>query len=142
VPQVIEVIYGYGHPNVQAMHRSTVEFTKEEHLTQNGDCILVVAVDKAPNELSSEFKEALRSVNAKLTIQIEVDDLTEEIHAQGSPQLRLSNPAEMVIRKSDYISDRTLGICADKAAKNLSRVLVEKLKNPQQKAKITLIVEK
>jgi hypothetical protein len=142
VPQVIEVIYGYGHPNVQATHRSTVEFTKEEHLTQNGDCILVVAVDKAPNELSSEFKEALRSLNAKLTIQIEVDDLTEEIHAQGSPQLRLSSPAEMVIRKSNHISDRTLGICADKAAKNLSRVLVEKLKNPQQKAKITLIVEK
>jgi hypothetical protein len=47
----------------------------------------------------------------------------------------------MVIRKSDYLSDRTLAIHADKAANDLSRELVEKLKNPRQKAKITLTFE-
>jgi len=47
----------------------------------------------------------------------------------------------MVLRKSDFPSDRTLGIHADKAAKDLSRDLVEKLKNPKQQAEITLIVQ-
>jgi hypothetical protein len=47
----------------------------------------------------------------------------------------------MVIRKSDYASNRTLGIHADKAAKDLSRELAEKLMNPKQQAKITLTVQ-
>jgi hypothetical protein len=46
----------------------------------------------------------------------------------------------MVVRKSDYTSSRTLAVHADKAAKDISRELVEKLKNPAQKAKITLTV--
>jgi hypothetical protein len=55
--------------------------------------------------------------------------------------LELTHSQEMVVRKSDYASDRTLGIHADKAAKDLSRDLVEKLKTPKQKAKITLTVQ-
>ncbi|MDX1814121.1 MAG: DUF371 domain-containing protein, partial [Candidatus Bathyarchaeia archaeon] len=43
-------------------------------------------------------------------------------------------------RKSDYVCSRTLAIHADKAAQDLSRGLVEKLKNPKQKMKITLEV--
>ena len=53
----------------------------------------------------------------------------------------MSNPTDMVIRKSDYISDRTLAIHADKSSSDLPREFVEKLKNPKQKIKITLIVE-
>ncbi|MBM4400405.1 MAG: DUF371 domain-containing protein, partial [Crenarchaeota archaeon] len=56
-----------------------------------------------------------------------------------SPQLTLSHPTDMVIRKSDYVCNRTLAVHADKAAQDLSRELVEKLRNPQQKVKITLI---
>jgi hypothetical protein len=46
----------------------------------------------------------------------------------------------MVVRKSSYVDDRTLAISADKAAADLSRELVEKLRNPKQKARITLKV--
>jgi hypothetical protein len=139
--QIKEVIFGFGHENVQATHSSTVEFTKERNLSNNGDCILVVAVDKGLLDLGTEFKAALKKPNAKLTIKIEVDNLSEEIHAQGGIKLTLSHPQEIVIRKSDYASDRTLGIYADKAARDLSRELVEKLKNPKQQTKITLIVQ-
>jgi uncharacterized protein len=118
-----------------------VEFTKDNHLSTNGDCILVVSADKGLADLSPAFKETLRKPHAKLTIKIEVGDLTEEIHAQGSTHLPLTHSQEMVVRKSDHASDRTLGIHADKAAKDLSRELVEKLKNPKQKAKITLTVQ-
>lgn len=140
--EVHETIVGYGHENVLATHRSTIEFTKEAHLSRNGDCILIVSIDKGINDLSKEFKQALRNNNAELTILIEVGNIVEEIHAQGSSQLRLNDATEMVIRKSDHISERTLAISADKAAKDVSREIVEMLKNPNQQAKITFIVKK
>jgi hypothetical protein len=138
--QVIETIFGFGHENISSTHRSTLEFTKDSYVSNNGDCILVVSADKAPIDLGSAFKENLQKPGAKLTIIIEVDDLKEQIRAYGHPHLTLTHPTEMVIRKSDYLSDRTLGVRADKAANELSRALVDKLKNPQQKVKITLTV--
>jgi uncharacterized protein len=138
--QVIETIFGFGHENILSTHHSTLEFTKDAYVSNNGDCILVVSADKAPIDLGSAFKENLQKPGAKLTIIIEVDDLKEQIQAYGHPHLTLTHPTEMVIRKSDYLSDRTLGVRADKAANELSRALVDKLKNPQQKVKITLKV--
>lgn len=134
-----EVIVGYGHTNIQATHKTTLEFTKDKHLTKRGNCIVAVAADRALADLSVEFKETLRKTNAKLTITIEVDGITEQISAQGSPKLILTHPSDLVVRKSDYVCNRTLAVRADKAACDLSRELIEKLKNPQQKVKITLI---
>ena len=105
-------------------------FTKETHLSKTGDCIVAVAADKAAADLSQTFKDALRKPNAKLTITIDADGLTEQINASGSPKLILTHPTDIVIRKSDYISDRTLAIHADKSSNDLPRELVEKLKNP------------
>ena len=138
---VTEVIFGFGNENVQATHHSTVEFTKDTHLSRNGDCIIIVSADKGLVDLSAEFKAALKKTNSKLTIRIEAGNISDEIHAFGFSQLTLTHPQEMVIRKSDYASDRTLGIHADKAAKDLSRELAKKLKNPKQQAKITLTVQ-
>jgi hypothetical protein len=139
-PEIIEVIHGFGHKNVQSTHHATLEFTKETQLSRNGDCVLVVSADKGLMDLSVQFKTALKKSHTKLIVKIEADGVLEEIHAQGAPNLDLSHPIEMVLRKSEFTSDRTLGIKADKAAGDLSRELVEKLKNPLQQAKITLIV--
>jgi len=138
--QIIEIIHGVGHENVQATHHSTVEFTKDAALSIKGDCVLVVSANKGLGDLSPEFKTNLKKQNARVTIKIEAGDVSEEIQAQGSPNLTLAHPDEMVLRKSDFVSDRTLGIYANKAAKDLSRELVMKLKNPAQKVKITLTV--
>lgn len=135
-----EIIIGYGHKNIQATHKTTLEFTKDMHLSKRGDCIVAVAADKALADLSAEFKENMRKPHAKLIILIEAGGIIEQVNAHGSPRLILTHPTSMVIRKSDYICNRTLAVHADKAAWDLSRVLVEKLKNPQQKVKITLIV--
>jgi hypothetical protein len=134
-----EIIVGYGHKNVQATHKTTLEFTKDTHLSKKGDCVVTVAADKALADLSAEFKENLRKPNAKLIILIEADGIIDQVNAHGSPQLILSHPTDMVIRKSDYVCNRTLAVHADKAAQDLSKALVEKLKTPQQKVKITLI---
>lgn len=116
-------------------------FTKERHLSKAGDCVVAVAADKALSDLNAEFKEKLKKPNAKLTILIEVGGLTQQVNASGSPRLVLTSPIDMVVRKSDYASDRTLAVHADKSASDLPRGFVEKLKNPHQKIKITLTVQ-
>jgi hypothetical protein len=136
--EVTEVFYAFGHVNVRATHRSTLEFTKDAHLSKMGDCIIAVAGEKGLMDLSNEFKENLRRPNAKLTITIETDGIKEQIHAHGSPNLLLSHPSDMVVRKSSHVDSRTLGINADKAARDLSRALIEKLREPKQRARITL----
>lgn len=138
--EVKEIVIGYGHENIQGTHKATLEFTKEKNLSKKGDCIIAVAADKALADLSTEFKKNLQKLKAKLTITIEAGGITEQVKAYGSPLLLLNHSTEMVVRKSDYVSNRTLAVHADKAAQNLSRELVEKLKNPTQKVKITLIV--
>ena len=136
-----EQIEAYGHENIQAIHPSTLMFTKEKHLSNTGDCIIGVAANKAGVDLDQKFKDALRKSNAKLTIIIEAGGLTEQIVAFGSPELTLTHQTDIVIRKSDYISDRTLAIHADKSSNDLPRLMVEKLKNPNQKISITLIID-
>lgn len=138
--EVSEVIFGFGHANIQATHKATLEITKDTHVSTNGDCILVVSADKGLSELKPEFKEKMQKPFSKITITIEAGNVKERVHAEGSPHLTLTHPNEIVIRKSDYVSDRTLAVNADKAAKDLSRTLVEKLRNPKQKVKITLTV--
>jgi hypothetical protein len=135
-----EVIFGYGHKNIQATHKTTLEFTKDTHLSKKGDCIIAVAADKALADLSPAFKANLRKPNVKLTILIEAGGIAEQVQAQGAQQLILSHPTDAVVRKSDYVCSRTLAVGADKAADDLSRELVEKLKDPKQKVKITLTV--
>jgi hypothetical protein len=138
--EIREIIFGYGHENIRATHKTTLEFTKDTHLSKKGNCIVAVAADKALADLNPEFKENLRKPHAKLTILIEAGGIAEQVNAHGSPQLFLTHPTDMVIRKSDYMCSRTLAIHADKAAQDLSRELVEKLMKPQQKVKITLVV--
>ncbi len=138
--KVSDTFSAFGHVNVTATHHSTLEFTKEKHLSRTGDCILAVCSEKALTDLSNEFKDSIRKPNAKLTVTIEANGTSEQINAHGSPKLLFTHHTDMVLRKSSYIDSRTLGIQADKAARDLSRTIVEKLKNPEQKVIVTLTI--
>ncbi len=115
-------------------------FTKENHLKTTGDCIVGINADKGLMDFSKNFREMLKKETSTLKINLEAACLTETIQAYGSPKLVLTHPIDMVIRKSDFISDRTMAIHADKSSKDLSRQLVEKLKDPKQKIVITINV--
>lgn len=137
--EVVEIIWAHGHHNIQAIHPTTLMFTKEKQISETGDCIVAVAADKAMVDLTPEFKSTLKEPNAKLKIIIEAGEAVEEIIAYGSPKLSLTNAADIVIRKSEFTSDRTLAIKADKSSKDLAREFIDKLRNSKQKIKITLI---
>ena len=136
----IETIVACGHENIQSTNKTTFEITKETHLTKRGDCIVSVGANKGAIDLSSEFKEAAKTEHARMTIKIETDGETEIITAWGSPRLSFTHSTDLVVRKSDYVCSRTLAIRADKAAQDISRRLVEKLRNPRQRVKITLTI--
>ena len=136
--EATEVVLACGHENVRATHRTTLEITKEPHLSAEGTCIIAVSANKALADLSSEFRNLMRQSNAELTVLLEAGKTVDLLNARGSSRLTLSHPTDIVIRKSDYSCDRTLAIKADKAACDLSRDLLAKLKTEGQRVKIIL----
>jgi hypothetical protein len=136
--EATEVILAHGHENVRATHRTTLEITKEPHLSAEGSCIIAVSANKALADLGSEFRNLMRQSNAELTVLLEAGKTFDFLRARGSIRLTMRHPTDMVIRKSDYACDRTLAVGADKAACDLSRDFVAKLKTHSQRVKITL----
>jgi len=139
--KVKEIIHAEGHENILSTNKTTFEVTKDGHLTRRGDCIIAVNADKAGAELSREFKDALQSSSARLTITIEADTEKEIVNASGHPRLTLTHPTDLVVRRSDYVCNRTLAIHANRVARNFSEAFVKRLQDPKQPVLITLTVE-
>ncbi len=119
----------YGHRNVIGEHKSTVELTSEDYLTHQGTCIVGLRADLVLSELKSEIKQLAIAESTEIKLRMTVDDLTEEVTGTGGSGLTYSDPTSMVARTSSYECGRTLMINADKAASDLSRDFVEKLKD-------------
>jgi len=137
----IEILYGRGHKNIQATHKSTLEFTKETTLTKRGDCIVAVNLNKGLSELDHSFLNICKSKTCKITVTIMCEGISDKIIGYGHPNLSFKHPSDIVIRKSQFICPRTLMINANKAAKDLNRELVESLKNPASKVEIKILAE-
>jgi len=110
----------WGHPNIKATHKNTLEFTKEDYVSPEGDCIIGVNADFETDKLR-EF--AKKHKHAKITIRL--GGLQEVILAKTNPYF--DDEKELVIRLGEYESPRTFAVRADKAAKHLSRELVRAL---------------
>ncbi len=123
-----ETLKAKGHINVTARHRTTLEITKEDSLTPQGDCIIAVSADKCFQDFSPDFLNALKNDEVKIVIRLECEGVTDKVTASGHPGLTFVNPHEMVVRKSEFLCERTLAIKADKAACDLNQDLVKKLK--------------
>lgn len=139
---IIELIYAKGHKNIKSTHKTTFEITKDLSLTERGDCILAISANKGVTDLSDEFKNALLNDDANLKIVVEAGGKEDSALAKGSRLLTLKDMDEMVIRKGNYICDRTLAINSNKAAIDFDRNLIEILKNPKTEVRIKLIVER
>ena len=125
-----ELVKARGHPNIQATHRTTIEVTKNSHLTLRGDCIIGVSADRGARDLSSEFKEYLKNNRSILLVILEANGLEDYVLAQGHVDLVLSDGNKIVLRRSSYIEPATIGVFANKAAFNLKRELIKELKDP------------
>jgi hypothetical protein len=125
---VLERISFHGHSMVLALHPTTIEITTDEHLTRKGDCIVGVGADVGCAGLSDGTKQILRGEGYPVSIRLVVQGEAFALTARGDPRLTLTNPHDIVIRKSEYVSDRTLALGADAAAKDIPRSMVRALK--------------
>ncbi|MFP4423987.1 MAG: DUF371 domain-containing protein [Candidatus Woesearchaeota archaeon] len=111
-----------GHPNLLGAHRNTIEFTRDKELTLKGDCIVGIDADFS----LSLLKPVVGWKRFHMTVK--AGDFVEELEADVNPGF--SSEHEVVIRKTDFLSERTLGINATKAAKDLDRKLIKVLSSP------------
>ena len=135
----IEIVEAWGHENVRANHRTTLEITRDEHLTPRGDCIIAVRASKGVADLDPAFKDLVRKENSILIVVLEAGGFRDIVIARGSEKLELSDTRRIIVRKSRYIESATLGIEANKAARDLSRELIASLRSPNTKLVAKLI---
>jgi hypothetical protein len=136
-----EIFYAKGHKNIKATHSSTLEITKENYITNKADCVIAVSSDKGLVDLSGKIKKRIRNDNSNVKLILEIGELRQIIKGHGNSKLTLTNPNEMVCRKSSYICNRTLMIKCDKAAKDLDPNFIKILSDDKVKIKIKLFVD-
>jgi hypothetical protein len=133
-----EILTARGHRNITARHRSTLEITREPALSKAGDCVVAVGSDKGFPDFTGAFIERIRRNGVRIELTLRVGDLEEKVIGVGSSRLILTHSYEIVVRKSSYVCERTLMICANKAAADLSREFVSQLVDPSVRVSITI----
>jgi len=139
--KIVEEFSARGHPNITATHRTTLEFTKESTLNKKGDCIIAVDASKGLKDLSDMFRRSCQDDNARILVEISSCGIIEKIVGRGCHLLSLSHPEEIVIRRSAYVSERTLMIGANAAAADIDRRLIHKLRSRSTRIRVRLTVE-
>jgi len=121
------IVKARGHKLISATHKSTFEVTKENYLTERGNCIIGISAEYSASEFPDWLKEYLKEEN-KVIIEIRVEGFSDFIEAYGSKNLTFKDEKSFVIRKSSYIDDRTVAIRSNKAAIDIDRRIIELLK--------------
>jgi len=129
------VVYAWGHENIRANHKTTWQITREEDITVKGDCIIGVRATASTNSLPLELKEFLMK-GQKLVYSICVDDEIVKAESYGDPDLTLDDPIDIVMRKSKFISSRTIAIQSSLTAMKIPRSWLKKLQNPETQIRI------
>ncbi len=138
---ISEEIRFFGHKNVLSLHSRTIEITKDQNLTLSGDCIIGVKADKACSDLRIDLKQKIRSNSCHINFELIVEPYTFCISGNGNKELVLDHKDDIVIRKSDFICNRTICVGSSSAAIDIPRHIIELLKDPQKLGIIRITVE-
>ena len=122
-----------GHPNIQATHPRTFEFTREDHCTLRGDCIVGVSANFSLAALKSLFS------CKRIRIAMRCGSLEEIAHAEINPQF--TDPMEFVVRIGEFISERTFATRADTSAAEFSPQFRIAIRNPEAMIQVTITPE-
>jgi len=117
-----------GHENIRAKHVRTLEFTREAHLTERGDCIIGVSADFSLDEL--------RALSGKILLRVRVDDMEDTFKAKVNEGF--DDEDEVVFRKGGYRSSRTYGLGLDRGSNRLDRRIVERMRDPEAVMTVTI----
>ena len=123
----------YGHENIRSLHQKTIEITTESELTLQGNCIIGVRASCGCNDIPEKMKNLLRASKSDVLFMITVKDLSFKVKGRGHKDLILTNPHDIVIRKSSFICPRTLATHCDKASDSIPRNIIRLLQNQDSK---------
>ena len=123
----------YGHKNIRSCHPKTIEITTEPDLTLNGDCIIGVGAACGCQDIPEQMKNLLRSSKSEILFTISIKDVSFKVKGIGHENLILTNPHDIVIRKSSFICPRTLAIHCNLASDSIPRQMIKILQNPDSR---------
>ena len=135
--QVTDVVEFSGHENVLSLHTKSIEITKAAEISRRADCIIGVKANKGCSDLDRDVRDHIQK-GGRLKFSIIVGREVFEFLGIGSPLLTLSDPLEIVLRKSEFISSRTGAIHCSASASDLPRKIVQLLKDPASAAKLVI----
>lgn len=130
-----------GHRAILSTHPTTLEITRAKELTERGNCVVAVGSSVSPEDLPGSMKKALAKDTCRARLTLEIGDQSFCVEGRGDSELTFSHPTEFVIRKSGFISDRTLLVHANRAASDIPRPFVRLLQDPSQRVVVRLMVE-
>lgn len=122
----LDTIYATGHSNIRCTHTTTIELTKESHLTERGTCILGINATKACTDLSQELKIRIKN-GEKISVLIKTEDISDTFYGYGNSNLTLKSNIDMVFRKSAFVCRRTVLINCSKSSNELKKELIKNL---------------
>jgi uncharacterized protein len=125
--------YAFGHPRILSTHDATIEITRSENLTIRGNCVVGVRASHGLRDFPDDIKRLLSLDSGRGQLEMRVNDQTVIIEGRGAAGLTFQNPIEVVVRKSGFVSERTLMVHADKAALDIPRLMVKRLMDPGQR---------
>ena len=130
-----------GHKNILSLHKKTIEITKDDKLTVNGDCIIGTNSSLACVDLPEKFKKKIQNLDTTIVFTIVADEYTFSIHGKGSDKLTLKHTTDIVLRRSAFTCSRTIAIKCDKASDDIPRTMVKKLQNPKTSGKLIIEIK-
>ena len=120
-----------GHKNILSLHQKTIEITKDEELTSNGDCIVGVSANISCVDLPEKMKKKIQNPKTKITFSIRAENKKFTVQGNGSEKLSLKHTKDIVLRKSGFTCSRTIALNCDKASNDIPRDFVKILQNPK-----------
>jgi hypothetical protein len=136
-----EEIQFCGHKNIRSLHSRTIEITKDPNLTLNGDCIIGVSATKSCSDLTSAMKNKIRRNQSIVEIDLIVEPFSIKINGIGNDNLPLTHLHDIVLRKSNFICDRTLCLSCNVSAIQIPRKMIDLLKDPSKQGLLVIGVE-
>ena len=130
--------YAFGHPRILSTHPTTIEITRSQNLTIRGDCVIGVRSSHGLRDFPDEIKRLLSDDSGRGRLEIRVGDEIVSIEGRGTKGLNFLDLNEIVLRKSGFVSDRTLMVHSDKAALDIPRQMVKLLMDPGEKISFEL----
>ncbi|MBI4738649.1 HAD-IA family hydrolase [Candidatus Woesearchaeota archaeon] len=121
----------FGHPNLLVTHRNTLEFTKDANLSKKGDCIIGVRAD-------FNYRRVQKLCQTYKTLRVQLQCGSHHDSFTCKSNNAFCSHHELVFRISNFLSERTVGTYATKAAKDINRSIVRQLQDPTKSTTVTV----